>query len=216
MIEVDLRPDRDRRRGRRRLSLPSPERLPGWQEVRADPWHWLFVACAVLVPLLVAGAWYVQRSEVAGLEARLERVRADSARLAERASLGDSLAARRDAIAERIERVRSLDRDRYVWPHLMDEMSRALPGGAWLTSIETERPSPGLRVRVEGMARTPVEITDYVRALEASPFVGGVEIRGSRRVALDRGYAQSFRLLVAYRSPPAGARRTRPLVSGEG
>jgi len=216
MIEVDLRPDRDRRRGRRRLSLPSPDRLPAWREVRSDPWHWLFVACAVLVPLLVAGAWYVQRGEVAELEARLERVRADSARLAERAALGDSLDARRDTIAERIERVRALDRDRYVWPHLMDEMSRALPGGAWLTSIEAERPSPRLRVRVEGMARTPLEITDYVRALETSPFVGEVEIRGSRRVALDRGYAQAFNLLVAYRRPPASARRTRPLVPGEG
>lgn len=214
MIEVNLRPDRQRGRvARRTLPLPSPGRLPGWQELRADPWHAAFLAFLLVVPLLVGGLWLALRSERAELRAEIERVRADSVRLGERAALGDSLAARREAIRERIEMVRTLDRDRFVWPRLMDEVSRALPRGAWLTSLATESPLPDLRVRIEGRASSPLVITDYVRALQASSHVASVEIRGSRRVALERGYAQSFTLLVGYGTPPAGERRTRPLLS---
>ncbi len=216
MIEVDLHPDGKRGGGDRRgLALSSLDRAPGWHEVRADPWHAAFLVCLALVPLLVLGLWLSVRNDRSGLRIEIERVRADSARLGERAALGDSLAARREALAERIAAVRSLDRDRFVWPHLMDELGRALPQGAWLTAVTTERPLPEVLVRIEGRARAPLVITEYVRALQASPYVGGVEIRGSRRIALDRGYAQSFTLLVAYRAPPESGRRTRPLVPEE-
>lgn len=216
MIEVDLHPDRKRGGGDRRgLVPPSLDRVPGWHEVRADPWHAAFLACLVLVPLLVVGVWVSVRNDRSELRTEIERVRADSARLGARAALGDSLAARREALAERIATVRGLDRDRFVWPHVMDELSRALPQGAWLTAVTTESPLPEPRVRIEGRARAPLVITEYVRALQASPYVSGVEIRGSRRIALHRGYAQSFTLLVACRVPPEGGRRTRPLVPEE-
>lgn len=213
MIEVDLHTDGQRRRGAGgRPSLPSLDRVPGWQELRADPWHVAFLVCLVVVPALVVGLWYSLRSDRSELDAELERVVADSARLHERAVLGDSVAARREAIRERIETVRTLDRGRFVWPHLLDEMAAALPGGAWLTSLTTESPLSDLRVRVEGRASAPVVITEYVRALQASPHVADVEIRGSRRIALDRTHAQAFTLLVGYRAPPEGERRTRPLL----
>lgn len=213
MIEVDLHPDGKRGGGDRRgPGLPSLDRVPGWHDVRADPWHAAFLGSLVLVPLLVSGLWLSVRSDRSELRTEIERVRADSARLGDIGALGDSLAARREALRERIATVRSLDRDRFVWPHLMDELSRALPDGAWLTAVTTESPPPDLRVRIEGRARATLVITEYVRVLQASPHVGGVEIRGSRRIALDRGYAQSFTLLLAHRSPPEGERRTRPLL----
>lgn len=216
MIEVDLHPDGKRGgRDRRGLALPSLDRVPGWHEVRADPWHAAFLVCLVLVPLLVVGLWLSVRNDRSELLTEIERVRADSARLGERAALGDSLAARREVLAERIATVRGLDRDRFVWPHLMDELSRALPQGAWLTAVATESPLPEPLVRIEGRARAPLVITEFVRALQASPYVGGVEIRGSRRIVLDRGHAQSFTLLVTYRSSPESGRRTRPLVPEE-
>lgn len=213
MIEVDLHPDRKRGGGDRRgLALPSLGRVPGWHDARADPWHAAFLACLVLVPLVVGGLWLSVRNDRSELRTEIERVRSDSARFGGIATLGDSLAARREALRERIATVRSLDRGRFVWPHLMDELSRALPDGAWLTAVTTESPLPDLRVQIEGRARAPLVITGYVRALQTSPHVGDVDIRGSRRIALDRGYAHSFTLLVAYRSPPEGERRTRHLL----
>lgn len=123
-----------------------------------------------------------------------------SDRLTGRRAISDSLAARRDSVRERIETVRSLDRGRLVWPRLLDGLDRALPDGAWLTSLETESPAPGLAVRVEGRAATPHVITDFVRRLRSASIVEAVEIRGSTREATGRGHVQAFVLLVRCRS----------------
>lgn len=180
--------------------------------MRADPWHAAFVAAAAIVPLLVAGLWLTQRGERANLTAALTRLRADSARLAGRGTLGADLAARREAVRVRIEAVRGLDRSRFAWPRLLDALGRALPDGAWLTQVETTSPLPDLVVRVEGRGDTPTSITDYARSLEASRHVESVEIRGSTREVHDRGYVQAFDLLVRYRSPPSGEPYARPSV----
>ena len=217
MLEINLHPDGDGAGSERgRAALPSLEGAPSWNELRSDPWHWIFVACAVLGPLALGPSWYAQRSELSGLRTELERVRADSTRLAGRTILDDSLSRRHRAISERVQRVRSLDRDRYAWSRVLDALGRSLPTGAWLTSLEVERPLPDLGVRVEGTALSPLEIIAYVRALEAAPIVDDVRIRGSRRVLLERGRAHSFILLVDYRRSPPDRRRTRPLPSGRG
>lgn len=217
MLEVNLHPAGDRSDSkRRRPALASLVHVPGWCELRADPWHWIFVACVVLGPLVLGLPWYAQRSELSGLRAELEQVRADSTRLAGSATLDDSLARRHREISRRIQGLRALDEDRYAWPRLLDGLSRSLPAGVWLTSMEVERPSPDLDVRVEGRGRTPMDITAYVRALEAAPFVESVRIRGSRRVVVGRGQAHWFRVIVSYRTPSPDRRRSRPLLPERG
>ena len=43
--------------------------------------------------------------------------------------------AMRDTLLRQVNIIRSLDDDRYIWPHVMDEVSRALPQYTWLTSL---------------------------------------------------------------------------------
>ncbi|HWG34738.1 MAG TPA: PilN domain-containing protein, partial [Gemmatimonadaceae bacterium] len=40
-----------------------------------------------------------------------------------------------DSVVRQVELIKSFDKNRYVWPHLMDEISRALPPYTWLTSV---------------------------------------------------------------------------------
>lgn len=220
MIEINLHPDRERasaRKGRGKgFQLPSFEGLSGLGDLGGDPWRTALIAAAVLVPLVVGGLWYLQRSEASELEARLEEARADSTRLADLRALGDSLTSRRQSIRERIELVQRLDRDRFVWPHLLDEISTALPEQAWLTTLKRQAPLPDVRVQVMGVALEPLVITRFVRNLEASPYVGEVQILGSHRQTADGVSTQSFTLEVAYSRPPADAVRTAPLLAGGG
>lgn len=220
MIEINLHPNRERaaggKGGRRGLTLPSFEGLSGFGELGGDPWKTALVVAAVLVPLAVGGLWYLQRSEASDLEARLEEARADSARLADLRALGDSLTSRRQAIRQRIELVQRLDRDRFVWPHLLDEISTALPQQAWLTTVKRQSPLPDVRVQILGVAVEPLVITEFVRNLEASPYVGEVQILGSQRQTEGGVSTQSFTLEVAYSEPPADAIRTAPLLAGGG
>jgi Tfp pilus assembly protein PilN len=59
----------------------------------------------------------------------------DSVRLERSIALMKTLDTRKDTIDQKIEVIREVDVRRYVWPHLMDEVSRATPPFMWLTKM---------------------------------------------------------------------------------
>lgn len=214
MIEVNLHPagPKARRRGRR------PLRLPAWVgrgvgEGR-DPWLIATVATPALAVLLIGGLWISQRSERSSLETRLAEAVDDSAGLADLRALSDSLLGREARIRERLGLIRSLDDNRFVWPHLLDEFSRALPSYTWLTAIRETSPLPGLQVQVDGLAANPLAITAFVRNLQASPYVGRVRIVSSQQQLLEEVAAQAFKLVVTYAPPPDSLIQRVPVILG--
>ena len=61
------------------------------------------------------------------------------------------LTARRDSIAQRVAIIQEIDQDRYSWPHLLDEVARALPDYTWLTELTQVGTDP-LAIRLVGQA----------------------------------------------------------------
>ncbi len=217
MIEVNLHPERGRarRRSRGRFPISLPTKLPGFgggEGGERDIWSTLAIVVPILALLAIGWMWYTQRAERTELEARLETAIGDSARLADLRTLSDSLTARRAEISERLELVRSLDQGRFVWPHLMDEISRALPAYTWLTSMRQSSTEPRLQVQVDGLSANPLAITRFVRNLQNSPYVADVRILGSQQERVNNVATQAFKLVLAYESPPPGTVRTEPLV----
>ena len=217
MLEVNLHPDRKRRKrgggfdaGELMGSLRSMVPSGGG----GDPWT-MALAIVALVVLGGGGAlWYVQSNRLDDIESRIQSMAKDSARLANLQGIVDSLEQRRAEIRDRMAQVEDLDRGRYVWPHMMNELSDALPDAAWLTSLSRASAAPDLQVSVEGVAASPLVITQYVRALRERQHVADVQMGGSQRTQLEQGsYGHSFNLTVTYRRPPPAAIRTRPLVS---
>ena len=218
MIEVNLHPERGRARGGtgRRLPISLPTSFPrfggggGGAAGGRDIWTTLAVGLPVLVLLVVGWLWFSQRSERGALEVRLEAAVADSMRLSDLRALSDSLAAREGRIGRRLELVKSLDDGRFVWPHLLDEIGRALPSYTWLTSLRQNAARPQLQVQVDGLAANPLAITEFVRNLQASPYVGEVRILGSQQELVDNVAAQAFKLMIVYESPPPQTVRSEP------
>ncbi len=220
MIEVNLHPGGGKKKrdggalSGLSISLPDLDEIGGLDTLRSDPWHGSFVLFLVIVPLVVGFLWYQQSERAERLDQRLESALADSARLADLRTLSDSITSRRQLIQERIALVRELDQNRFAWPHLMDEVSQALPNRAWLTSITRQSGLPDLRVRIEGAATSPLVITQFVRALEGSSFVSDVRIENSQRGDAEGMVTQDFELSVGYRTPPPSAVERRPLATG--
>lgn len=214
MLEVNLHPDRKRGRGGG-LSLGDlRESMGSMVPSGGDPWSVALAVAAVVVLGGVGGLWYYQGSQLDELETRIQSTAQDSARLADLQGMVDSLENRRAEIGDRMARVEDLDQGRYVWPHLLNELSDALPETAWLTAIERTATSPDLRISVQGMAASPLVITEYIRALDERRHVADVQMDGSQRQQLeDGGYGHSFQLTVTYRRPPPAAIRTEPLIS---
>lgn len=217
MIEVNLHPAGPKARRRRATapSLPTWMRRSGRGSDERDPWTIVSLAVPAVALLAIAGMWFAQRSRAAELEASISEAVADSTRLADLRALSDSLVARERTIRERLVLVQGLDEGRFVWPHLLDELSRALPEYTWLTAIRVSEPLPDLRVQVDGLAANPLAITRFVRNLQESPFVAGVTIVGSQQQLVDNVAAQAFKILVRYADPPERSVQRVPVVPGD-
>ena len=155
MIEVNLLPEAQKSRGggrsKRGAGTGGLTQLSGGR----NRWSLVLLIAAVLVPIAILVLWLGQRSEARGLEDRLEAATADSARLADLRAISDSLTERQQLIRERVALVERLDRNRFVWPHLMDEVSRAVPDIVWLVSLQQVNPLPNVTVQIQGMAANP-------------------------------------------------------------
>lgn len=223
MIEVNLHPSGGKKRGKKGgglsgLSFEMPDfgDVQILETVRSDPWNAAMIASFIVVPVVVLFLWLGQRSEAQDLQSQLDEALADSAEVADQLALNDSLSQRRQQIRSRVRVVRQLDQNRYVWPHLLDEISAALPRDAWLDAIKQQSPLPDLQVQVMGIAGNPLIVTDYVRNLEQSPYIGQVQIVGTSKQVEDGVATQSFTLNVAYARPPQGRQQRTAMAGREG
>lgn len=205
MIEINLLPE----------SLGSRQGIATNGHTRSglhiDFWGVALLISALTIPPGTVALWWSQRSEALELGARLEAAMADSARLAELHAASDSLSERSREIRERVALVERLDRDRFAWPHMMDEISGALPPPAWLLSLRQLSPPPDLTVELQGVAGNPLAITEFVRSLGTSDYIADVKIVGSRQQGSDPDQVsrQAFTLVLRFAQAPA-LRRVEP------
>jgi Tfp pilus assembly protein PilN len=135
MITVNLRPDLKRKRVARNPLQGITEGIRGLGAKVKDP-----------LPLMVMGSWVgvigffgfvmVNTSrQLSQLEPRLEQTRAENKRFKAFLTERRHQEMIRDSLVAQIGVIRSVDGDRYVWSHVLDEVSKALPAYTWLTDM---------------------------------------------------------------------------------
>jgi Tfp pilus assembly protein PilN len=104
------------------------------QKIR-DPWLISAVGSVVVSAGVVGGTYLYQESRITSLSSQEATALADSTHNA--AALKERLKAdaRRDTLLRRMNLIRAIDEDRYIWPHVLDEVSKALPPYTWLSSL---------------------------------------------------------------------------------
>lgn len=215
MIEINLLTTGDKRRSQ---AAPAARRAArGGPAFAADPAMAGLGVAAALVILGTAFAWWRIESRKTEVNAQIEQAVADSTRYATTIQLMESLRARQDTIRQRIEVIRGVDENRYVWPHLLDEISRAVPQHTWLTSVSSTEGAEGDSIApeftVEGNAGSTQALTRLMKNLESSPFVRGVTLVTSAQ-AVEGGRAfQRFTLEASYERPDSSVIRTVPVVT---
>jgi Tfp pilus assembly protein PilN len=91
----------------------------------------------VALALGAVGVMYFKSSHDRSVaEGRLDKALTDSTRYAGIMEARNQLTAKRDTLLRQVNLIRSIDEDRYVWPHIMDEVSRALPAYTWVTFLQ--------------------------------------------------------------------------------
>src|SRR5262249_32032175 len=134
----------------------------------------------------------------------------------------------RDSLLRQVNLITSLDEDRYVWPHVLDEVSRVLPQYTWITTLaftgapqggnvvaapkvdtaakktkrtDTSIPKDVINVRVQGRTVDLQAVTRFMRDLEASPFFTAVLLEKSEPVTDNGKEIAQFQLTFGYTRP---------------
>ena len=140
MITVNLRPDLKRKRARRPL-LGSLEGFRGFGTKIKDPILLVAILSWVGVVGWLGFVFVGTARDLSALEPQLEQSRAENKRF--KAFLAEKRHQEtiRDSLVAQIGVIRTVDGDRYVWPHLLDEVTRALPAYTWLIDLGPARVS---------------------------------------------------------------------------
>jgi Tfp pilus assembly protein PilN len=169
VIEINLLPS-----GTPRRPAAAARRAPGGPSLPslgADPRVAGVAGAAVLLALLGAYWFWTSGQTRSQLQAQVDAEAADSVRLERTIALMKTLDTRRDTIDRKMEVIRQVDTRRYVWPHLMDEVSRATPPFMWLTKLavveDEEAPAPA--APAQGAAKADTAGGDSASAAAAGP-----------------------------------------------
>ena len=135
MIQINLLPG-SRKKTRSRGGSDVMASLAALAAQVKDPFLIAAVASVALAGGGVGTLFLAQTREAALLADRERTAVQDSTLYA--AVLGEKAKAQAqvDSVMKQLAVIREIDNNRYVWPHVMDEVSRAMPPYTWLNSIE--------------------------------------------------------------------------------
>jgi Tfp pilus assembly protein PilN len=223
LIEVNLLPGGKKRSSKGRgvslkgLSLPSFGKGGGGFSMPGDPYQLGAAAAGVTTLAVVAWLFLGLRSDREEVQVGVESAVQDSIRFADLIQRTNQLTARRDSIGQRVAIIQEIDAGRYVWPHILDEVARALPDYTWLHEVMQVQEDP-LQIRINGRAGSNFAITNFMRNLEASPFLRGVAIERTEQAPSEQDpneIVYVFELVVTFEAPPLEELETIPLFEGD-
>ena len=232
MITVNLRP------GKRRKSSGSPfdfkgmlDSFRGLGTKVKDPLLLGAVAGWVCVLGFLGFVYLNNVRQLYSLEPRLEQARSEHKRF--KAFIADKRRQEkiRDSLLAQITVIRSVDGDRYIWAHLMDEVTKALPAYTWLVDLAST-PAPAAPPAAQGRGQpadttadttTPplvfqlngrtIDIqayTRFLRQLEASPWIKDVTPVSAQTVVEHERPVTAFSIRATYASADSAYIRVAP------
>jgi Tfp pilus assembly protein PilN len=238
MITINLRPDLKRKRARRPLS-GALDGVRGLGSKIKDP----LLLAAVLSWVGVLG-WlgFVvigTTRELSALTPQLEQSRAENKRF--KAFLAEKRHQEviRDSLVAQIGVIRTVDGDRYIWAHVLDEVTRALPAYTWLVNLapagvaaaphpapapsgaahagtaadstQAEAALPPVQFELNGRTVDIQAYTRFLRQLEASPWITDVMPVSAQTVIEKERPVTAFIIRATFRQADSAYIRTVPL-----
>jgi type IV pilus assembly protein PilN len=228
MIEINLRPGVRRTAARQAPFAGLVDRIKAGSSAGGSssggPDQWMLLAgLAWAVVIGGAGFLFMQTgSRTSELAPQLEEAQAEYSRYQSFIRQKRAAERSRDSVVAQIATISSVDRDRYVWPHLLDEIGAAVPEGTWLTSISNVMTSTGpvldslarptVAVRIDGLTGDLQNLTAFLRRLEASPWVANVlPISAKTKIESNRALTE-FTVQAQFEQAPASMVSSVPIL----
>jgi len=238
MIEINLLPGARKKARSRGPSLNIGEAFRDLAQRIRDPWMISAVAGVAVGLVAIGFMWTWQGRRESNLTEREQKAVQDSTRYSSVIAERGAAEAQRDSVRRQIAVITTIDGTRLIWPHVLDEISRALPSYVWLqaiaqtsaVSLESPEVQAGvaksggktdaakgaippadeavLALQLTGNTVDIQALTHFMKALEASPFLQNVQLVISDVVVRQGKEATEFRLDMQYQKPDASVLRT--------
>jgi Tfp pilus assembly protein PilN len=245
MIEINLLPGSGKKAkksggGGAKLNLGAS--LGSLRSKVRDPWMLGALGCSMVAVAATALLYTTQTSRQTRLEEEVEKAVQDSTRYSTVLRERERAEAKRDTVLRSLNMIRAIDDDRYIWPHVMDEVSNALPPYTWIVAlgysgggqaqtpirtvipagndgatgrkrkVATEIVHDTVKVRLVGNTVDIQALTRFMKQLETSSFLENVQLISSQR-AVDNGKeVTQFQLDMLYTRPGVADVRRVPLA----
>ena len=231
MIEINLLPGGKRKAApgagfKLRLALPDFRALLA--NVK-DPWLIAAVVTWVIAGGGSAALFITERARLAVVESRLDSVRSEKRRFDVVIGQKRQSEKIRDSLVAEINIIRGIDSDRYIWPHVLDQITKALPPYTWLTNIAgvAAITAPGsaaappttdssgatmVRLTISGSTVDIQAYTTFLRQLAASPWLTDVAPATSQTIIEADRPVTAFNVSLRFKVADSVYMRTVPLA----
>lgn len=216
MIEVNLMPGRQ--------AKGPGFKLPDFKSLFVgvqNPWAFAAAVVWAVVLAAVAATFIKQSSQARRLSDQLDSASVEYDRFATIYEAKQAAEQARDMVLAQIDAIKEIDSERYIWAHILEEVSRAVPDLTWLTFIsEVQRPvadttqtATPMTVSIQGQTLDVQAYTRFQRNLEASAWLSNVSGTSfATAFTNDNRPVTTFNLVVEFRRADSSLIRTVPLL----
>ncbi len=191
------------------------------------------LAAQVKDPLLIGavGAWvvgisvigwvlYTQTNQLNSLQPRLKDTQDEARRFEQMIAQKTRQQVLRDSLVLELDAIRSIDGDRFVWPHIMEEVSRALPDFTWLVGLDAVTVqdqiladgsvvAAPIRFTIDGRSSNIQSFTRFMTRLQDSPWFRDIRTSGTNTVIESDRTVMAFEITGTYQVADSAFIRTR-------
>jgi Tfp pilus assembly protein PilN len=219
MIRINLLPGpQKKRRGGAGFSLGSASEMLA--KVK-NPLLLGVVGAWVAGVVIVGGLWALQAATLASVREDHERVSAEARRYRILISEKRKAEELRDSLMAEIAAIRAIDEERYVYPHILEEVTKAMPDYTWLVSFQTMAATfddladstvkAPIRFTIEGRTPDLSAYTRFVSQLSTSPWIRSAEFGAVQSVLEDERPVQSFSFQATFKTADSAYIRLAPI-----
>jgi Tfp pilus assembly protein PilN len=230
MITVNLRPGQKRKRAG---NNPFKGLLDNFRDLGTrvkDPLLLAAMAGWICVLAWLGFVYLNTARQLYSLEPRLEQARSENRRF--KTFLADKRRQEkiRDSLLAQITVIRNVDGDRYIWPHLLDEITKALPAYTWLVDMGPIASAPVnaappktkadsqvvdslarlLSFQLNGRTIDIQAYTRFLRQLEASPWIDNVTPVSAQTIVEKDRPVTAFSIRATFSRADSAYIRTAP------
>jgi Tfp pilus assembly protein PilN len=234
MIEINLLPGKKRKApgGGAGFKFALPD-FRGLLASIKNPW--LLAASAMSLVVVGGGLlWFItQSTRLRVAENRRTEVQAEKRRFDAVIAQKRQSERIRDSLVKEINVIRGIDGDRYIWPHVLDQLTKALPPYTWLTGVSpaasgttvgqpATQPGgatgadstgqPQVRIWITGSTVDIQAYTTFLRQLAASPWLTDVTPATTSTIIEADRPVTAFNVAVRFRVADSVYIRTVPLT----